>query len=219
MRSLDPIWTTAYITRNHGYMVYDTLFAVNEQFKSQPQMVDKWTLSDDKLIYTFTLRDGLKWHDGQPVKIGRLHCFRRALDEARRAGSEDGRIGGLMKAVDDKTFSLKLKKPFPLTAGCHRETLEATCLSSCQSASPRPTRYADHRSHGIRAVQVGEGGMGARQQGRLRQEHGLRAAQGTAELGVGRQGSQGRPRRVALHPGLARQRPRRSMPARSIGGR
>jgi peptide/nickel transport system substrate-binding protein len=68
LRSLDPIWTTAYITRNHGYMVYDTLFALDEHLKPQPQMVDTWKLSDDKLTYTFTLRDGLKFHDGTPVR-------------------------------------------------------------------------------------------------------------------------------------------------------
>ncbi len=68
LRSLDPIWTTAYITRNHGYMVYDTLFALDEHFKPQPQMVDTWKVSDDKLTYTFTLRDKLKFHDGQPVR-------------------------------------------------------------------------------------------------------------------------------------------------------
>src|SRR5258707_15454142 len=67
LRSLDPIWTTAYITRNYGYMVYDTLFAVDKDLKPQPQMVDSWKLSDDKLTYTFTLRDRLKWHDGAPV--------------------------------------------------------------------------------------------------------------------------------------------------------
>src|SRR5258705_13732835 len=67
LRSLDPIWTTAYITRNYGYMVYDTLFALDKDLKPQPQMVDTWTLSDDKLTYTFTLRDGLKWHDGTAV--------------------------------------------------------------------------------------------------------------------------------------------------------
>ena len=55
LRSLDPIWTTAYITRNFGYMVYDTLFALDKDFKPQPQMVDNWTVSDDKLTYTFTL--------------------------------------------------------------------------------------------------------------------------------------------------------------------
>ncbi|HKF72286.1 MAG TPA: ABC transporter substrate-binding protein, partial [Stellaceae bacterium] len=53
LRSLDPIWTTAYITRNYGYMVYDTLFAVNEKFEVKPQMVDKWEVSKDGLTYTF----------------------------------------------------------------------------------------------------------------------------------------------------------------------
>src|SRR5258705_5281666 len=67
LRILDPIATTAYITRNHGYMVYDTLFAIDEKFQVKPQMVDKWQLSKDGLTYTFTLRDGLKFHDGAPV--------------------------------------------------------------------------------------------------------------------------------------------------------
>ena len=68
LRSIDPIWTTAYVTRNFGYLVFDTLFALDKDFKPQPQMVDRWTVSDDKLTYSFTLRDGLKWHDGQPVR-------------------------------------------------------------------------------------------------------------------------------------------------------
>src|SRR5882724_4422736 len=68
LRSIDPIWTTAYVTRNFGYLVFDTLFALDKEFKPQPQMVESWTASDDKLTYKFTLRDGLKWHDGQPVR-------------------------------------------------------------------------------------------------------------------------------------------------------
>src|ERR1700749_3660314 len=68
LRSIDPIWTTAYVTRNFGYLVYDTLFALDKDFKPQPQMVDHWTVSADKLTYTFALRDGLKGHDGQPVR-------------------------------------------------------------------------------------------------------------------------------------------------------
>ena len=67
LQIVDPIWTTAYITRNHAYMVWDTLFALDADNKPQPQMVDTWSVSDDKLTYTFTLRDGLKWHDGPPV--------------------------------------------------------------------------------------------------------------------------------------------------------
>ena len=65
VRILDPITTTAYITCNHGYMIYDTLFATDAKFQVQPQMVDKYELSADKLTYTFTLRDGLKFHDGE----------------------------------------------------------------------------------------------------------------------------------------------------------
>ena len=65
---LDPYFTSTYITRNYGYMVFDTLFATDAQLRPQPQMVDRWEVSDDKLTYTFRLRDGLKFHDGPPVR-------------------------------------------------------------------------------------------------------------------------------------------------------
>ena len=64
---LDPIWTTQFMARNHGYMVYDTLFGTDEKNKVQPQMVDKWTVSPDQRLWTFTLRHGLAFHDGKPV--------------------------------------------------------------------------------------------------------------------------------------------------------
>ncbi len=64
---LDPIWTTAYMSRNHGYMVYDTLFGTDANSKIQPQMVEKWTVSPDNRLWTFTLRGGLAFHDGKPV--------------------------------------------------------------------------------------------------------------------------------------------------------
>src|SRR5437870_6880713 len=87
LKVLDPIWTTAYITRNHGYMIYDTLFALDASLKLQPQMVDKYTESKDHLKYSFTLRDGLKFHDGQPVtaddSVASLKRW-RARDALRR---------------------------------------------------------------------------------------------------------------------------------------
>ena len=67
VKILDPIWTTAYIVRNHGYMIYDTLFATDAQGEVKPQMVANYEVSADKLTYTLTLRGGLTWHDGQPV--------------------------------------------------------------------------------------------------------------------------------------------------------
>src|SRR5271155_2037000 len=68
LRTLDPIWTTTYATRNHGYMVFDTLFALDATFKPQPQMVGEYRVSADQLAHRFSLRDGLSFHDGQPVR-------------------------------------------------------------------------------------------------------------------------------------------------------
>ncbi|HTB37022.1 MAG TPA: ABC transporter substrate-binding protein, partial [Reyranella sp.] len=67
VKILDLVFSGAYITRNHAYMIYDTLFAVDEKLQVKPQMVDSWTTSDDGLTWTFKLRDGLEWHDGTPV--------------------------------------------------------------------------------------------------------------------------------------------------------
>ncbi len=114
LKNLDPIWTTAYITRNHGYMVYDTLFAIDEQLQVQPQMVDSWELSDDGLVYTFKLREGLKWHDGNPVKS------EDCIASIERWGKRDGMGQKLMDftasmdVVDDSSFTLTLKEPYGL---------------------------------------------------------------------------------------------------------
>src|SRR5580700_4992572 len=114
LRSIDPIWTTAYVSRNFGYMVFDTLFALDKDLKPQPQMVDHWSVSDDKLSWHFTLRDGLKWHDGEPVRAA--DC----VASIKRWGARDPFGQKLMEAVanigadDDKTFTIALKTPFPL---------------------------------------------------------------------------------------------------------
>ncbi len=115
LRILDPIATTAYITRNHGYMVYDTLFATDAHFKIQPQMVDKWEMSKDKLTYTFTLRDGLKFHDGQPVRSADCIASLERWGKRDPLGQKLAQSTESWTAVNDKTFKLKLKKPFPLT--------------------------------------------------------------------------------------------------------
>src|SRR4029078_6932363 len=64
LKILDSIWPTALISSHHGYLVYDTLFSLDEKLEIKPQMVDTWTVSDDKLTWTFTFRDGPAWHDG-----------------------------------------------------------------------------------------------------------------------------------------------------------
>jgi peptide/nickel transport system substrate-binding protein len=64
----DPIWTTATVATNHGYMVWDTLYGVNDALIGQPQMCAGHEVSSDELTWTFTLRDGLKFTDGEPVR-------------------------------------------------------------------------------------------------------------------------------------------------------
>src|SRR5580692_10080889 len=114
LRSIDPIWTTAYVTRNFGYLVFDTLFSVDRDFKPQPQMVDTWKVSDDKLAWSFTLRPGLKWHDGTPVRAA--DC----VASIERWGKRDPFGQKLLDATDtitadgDDTFTIHLKTPFPL---------------------------------------------------------------------------------------------------------
>jgi peptide/nickel transport system substrate-binding protein len=111
---LDPHVTTANITRTFNYMVYDTLFSMDSKGAIHPQMVGDYAISEDKLEYRFTLRDGLKWHDGTPVTAA--DC----VASLKRWGARDvlGRM--LMKAadvletVDARTFVLKLKTPFPM---------------------------------------------------------------------------------------------------------
>lgn len=112
LRVLDPIITTAHISRNHAYMIYDVLVAVDENFTPRPQMAD-WTVSDDGLVYTFTLRDGLKFHDGAPVTSA------DAIASLTRWGKRDSGgqlifdITASLEAKDDKTFVWTLKSPFP----------------------------------------------------------------------------------------------------------
>ncbi len=114
LKILDPIWTTAYITRNHGYMIYDTLFALDANLQIRPQMVEKYSVSKDNMKYGFTLRDGLRFHDGQPV------VAEDCVLSVKRWGAKDplGRLMlasiGRMAAVDKKTFVIELEQPFGL---------------------------------------------------------------------------------------------------------
>src|SRR5258708_35905518 len=64
LRVLDPIWTTGTVTQVFGSMIYDTLFARDATMAMRPQMVETWSVSQDGLTYRFTLRPGLKFHDG-----------------------------------------------------------------------------------------------------------------------------------------------------------
>ena len=111
---LDPIWTTAYVTRNHGYFIYDTLFASDENNVVKPQMVDKYDVSADKTVWTFTLRDGLEWHNGTPVTAE--DCVASIKRWAARDSMGQKMMGSVegFEIVDAKTFKMKMKEPYGL---------------------------------------------------------------------------------------------------------
>jgi peptide/nickel transport system substrate-binding protein len=114
LAAVDPVFTSAYVTRNHGYLVFDTLYGMDEHYRPQPQMVAGHSVENDGKVWTFTLRDGLKFHDGTPV-LGR-----DAVASIKRWGQRDTFGQALLAATDeidaptDQTLRFRLKKPFPL---------------------------------------------------------------------------------------------------------
>jgi peptide/nickel transport system substrate-binding protein len=114
LASIDPIWTTATVAVNHGYMVYDTLYGVDLSLTPRPQMVAGHTRSDDGKTWTFTLRDGLFFHDGEKVRS--VDCIASIDRWSKRAawGQALAAVTQEMTAQSDNQFTIQLKKPFAL---------------------------------------------------------------------------------------------------------
>ncbi|HYF07810.1 MAG TPA: ABC transporter substrate-binding protein [Acetobacteraceae bacterium] len=110
LRALDPIWTTAYITRNHGYLVWDTLFALDAQNRPQPQMVQSHETSGDGLTWTFTLRPGLLWHDNTPVRAADCVASIRRWAVRDGMGRALASVTAGMDVVDERTFRLRFSR-------------------------------------------------------------------------------------------------------------
>ena len=111
---LDPHWTTAYVTRNHSYLVFDTLFGQDADFKYTHQMLAGHVVENDNKLWKLTLRDGLLWHDGERVLARdcvasiKRWAKRDALGDALMAATDE------LSATDDKTIQFRLRKPFAL---------------------------------------------------------------------------------------------------------
>src|SRR5688572_8127368 len=114
LKNIDPIWTTAYISRNHGYMIYDTLFAMDANLRPQPQMVDKWEESADRKTWTFVLRDGLSFHDGKPVTADDCAASLSRWMKRDGMGQQLATIVESVQGRDAKTLEIKLTRPYGL---------------------------------------------------------------------------------------------------------
>ncbi|WP_202614706.1 ABC transporter substrate-binding protein [Elioraea sp. Yellowstone] len=111
---LDPVASSAYVTRNHGFLVWDTLYGLDGEYRARPQMVAGHSVEDGGLRWIFTLREGLRFHDGEPVRG--VDC----VASIRRWAARDamgGRVAALAEeiaALDDRRFAIRLKRPFAM---------------------------------------------------------------------------------------------------------
>ena len=113
LANLDPIWTTQYVVRNAGLLIWDTLLGVDDKLQPQPQMVESWENSPDFKTWTFKLRPGLKFHDGEPV------LAKDVVASIKRWQVRDAPMGLPIKkatdsldVVDDRTFRFRLNRPY-----------------------------------------------------------------------------------------------------------
>jgi peptide/nickel transport system substrate-binding protein len=128
LASLDPIWTTAPPTKDYAFLTFDQLLAVDSNYKPHPQMAEGWTFEEDGRAFVLGLREGLKFHDGEPVRSA--DC----IASIQRWGARDG-FGQLMmrfvdgfEAIDDAKFCIKLKKPFPLLSAALGKSNSSQCF-------------------------------------------------------------------------------------------
>lgn len=114
LKQVDPVITSDYMVRNHGYMVYDTLFSMDESLNVKPQMVDTYSVSDDQLTYSFTLRDGLAFSNGDKVTSQDVVASLKRWGQRDGLGQQLTALTESLAAVNDNTFELKLKQPWGL---------------------------------------------------------------------------------------------------------
>ena len=110
---LDPVFAPIVITREYGLMVYEQLFAWDSKLSPKPQMVGAWSTSPDGLAWRFTLRDGLKFHDGQAVTTADVIPSLKRWMSRDPIGLKLAAVTDVIAAVDPRTFEIKLKKPYP----------------------------------------------------------------------------------------------------------
>src|SRR6476660_7406029 len=109
LSAIDPIWTTALVAQEHGYLVFDTLYGIDNAGQLRPQMCAGHELSDDKLTWTFTLRDELMFHDGEKVLAKDCVMSLRRWASRDSFGQQLTRVANEIVALDDRRFQIRLK--------------------------------------------------------------------------------------------------------------
>lgn len=114
LKGIDPIVNSDYMARNHGYMVYDTLFALDDKLQVKPQMLESYAATPDGLGWTFVLRDGLRFSDGAAVSAADVVASLQRWGQRDGLGQQLAARTAELVAVDPKTVRLKLREPWGL---------------------------------------------------------------------------------------------------------
>ncbi|MES2709983.1 MAG: ABC transporter substrate-binding protein, partial [Pseudomonadota bacterium] len=112
LASVDPVWSTAVIVRNHGLMIYDTLFGLDAALQPRHQMAQGHEVSSDGLTWTIALREGLRFHDGAPVRSADCIASINRWSKRDVLGQRLGVLLDEMKAETETRFTIRLKRPW-----------------------------------------------------------------------------------------------------------
>jgi peptide/nickel transport system substrate-binding protein len=114
LQILDPVWTTAFITGRHAYLIYDTLYGMNSRFEPRPQMAEGHEVLEDGLIYRIRLREGLRFHDGNPVRSQDVVASLQRWMARDPMGQRLASVTNAIDVVDERSFEIRLKERWGL---------------------------------------------------------------------------------------------------------
>jgi peptide/nickel transport system substrate-binding protein len=110
---LDPHYSMTNVTRNHAGLVYDQLYGTDSKLQVQPQMAEGHTVEEDGKRWRIRLREGLRFHDGEPVLARDCAASIKRWGRRDVLGVEILRISDEISGIDDRTLEFRLKQPFP----------------------------------------------------------------------------------------------------------
>src|ERR1700757_1193781 len=164
LANFDPIWGTQYVVRNAAALVWDMLYGLDASLQPQRQMVESEEVTDDGLIWTFRLRSGLKFHDGEPVRAKDVVASLARWSARDPMGLMLKAIQNELTAVDDRTFKWVLTKPFPkMLLALGKNNTPCAFIMPERIAQTDPFKQiSEYVGSGPMKFVKGEGGPGAK---------------------------------------------------------
>ncbi len=138
LRILDTAWTTAAITRNHGYLIYEPLFSYDSKNEPKPQAVESWTASADGLTWTFTMRPGMTFSDGTPITAKDAAASLERWSKRKASGTTMRARMAAITVKDDRTFEMTFKERFGLVLETLSDAIQPSFVLRAQDAAADP---------------------------------------------------------------------------------